>query len=198
MRSTLSNTAAVRATFLVTAAALVVAFVPALAVARTARGKAPTNTARPTIHGRAFRGRIVTASRGTWKHRPRSFAYRWKVCDRRGHRCRTAKPTSAQPPSRPKSADVHRPAAASLEWAARVRAQHCAEPLTDWAPMMSAILSALSSPPRTGGGPRACGPRRRRLSPALGNVLQPSSGLLATSTSSVIIASTSARASRAR
>jgi hypothetical protein len=92
------NIAAVRATRWATAAAvLAFAVVPGVAFARKHREHAPKNMKRPTVRGRAVRGALMTASRGRWTHRPKSYAYRWELCNRRGRGCkRQPRPRTAR------------------------------------------------------------------------------------------------------
>ena len=52
------------------------------------RVPAPRNLRHPTISGAAQIGLPLSASPGRWSGAPRSFAYRWLRCNRRGRRCR--------------------------------------------------------------------------------------------------------------
>jgi DNA-binding beta-propeller fold protein YncE len=49
----------------------------------------PRNRRHPTISGAAQAGQPLSASAGSWSGAPRSYAYRWLRCDRRGRRCRS-------------------------------------------------------------------------------------------------------------
>jgi sugar lactone lactonase YvrE len=53
-----------------------------------ARLLVPRNLRHPTISGAAQAGQPLSASPGSWSGAPRSYAYRWLRCDRRGRRCR--------------------------------------------------------------------------------------------------------------
>jgi DNA-binding beta-propeller fold protein YncE len=63
-------------------------YAPMGSVAWPARLLPPRNLRRPTISGVAQSGRRLSASRGSWSGAPRSYAYRWSRCDRRGRHCR--------------------------------------------------------------------------------------------------------------
>jgi hypothetical protein len=47
----------------------------------------PVNTALPTIGGAAAQSETLTASRGSWKNTPTSYAYQWEICDAAGESC---------------------------------------------------------------------------------------------------------------
>jgi hypothetical protein len=47
----------------------------------------PVNVSPPTIAGAARAGTVLTASSGSWRNRPTSYAYRWSRCDPAGGGC---------------------------------------------------------------------------------------------------------------
>jgi hypothetical protein len=47
----------------------------------------PVNTSPPTISGTAIQGQTLTANRGSWSHRPTSYAYQWQRCNASGGSC---------------------------------------------------------------------------------------------------------------
>jgi hypothetical protein len=49
--------------------------------------EAPANTAAPTITGSAIVGERVSASTGSWRGDPTSYAYQWEDCDALGEGC---------------------------------------------------------------------------------------------------------------
>ncbi len=48
---------------------------------------APTNSAPPTISGKAVEGETLAASTGTWSNDPISYTYQWEACDTAGEAC---------------------------------------------------------------------------------------------------------------
>ena len=55
--------------------------------ASAAAGARPTRVKPPRISGAARVGARLVATRGGWRRRPRSFAFRWMRCDRGGAHC---------------------------------------------------------------------------------------------------------------
>ena len=53
----------------------------------TVKGNKPANTVLPTISGATRRGQALTASKGSWKYAPTSYAYRWRRCNSAGASC---------------------------------------------------------------------------------------------------------------
>ncbi|MGA9761596.1 MAG: hypothetical protein WBQ14_04155 [Gaiellaceae bacterium] len=47
----------------------------------------PENTVLPTILGATRQGQALTASKGSWKYAPTSYAYRWRRCNKAGASC---------------------------------------------------------------------------------------------------------------
>jgi fibronectin type 3 domain-containing protein len=47
----------------------------------------PVNTSPPTISGTTVQGKTLTASPGSWSHKPTSYAYQWKRCNSSGGAC---------------------------------------------------------------------------------------------------------------
>jgi hypothetical protein len=66
-------------------AASLFALTAGIGSARTA--VAPSNTAAPTISGKAQVGELLKADNGTWSGNPTSFAYQWRICDQNGNGC---------------------------------------------------------------------------------------------------------------
>jgi WD40 repeat protein len=56
--------------------------------ASAARLVRSVNVRRPTITGTAQAGQRLTASPGSWSHKPKSYAYRWWRCNPGGRRCK--------------------------------------------------------------------------------------------------------------
>lgn len=70
---------------LVVAVAATITATLALPAGGSARvAAAPTNTAEPSISGRAAVGSTLTASRGSWSGNPTSYAYQWVRCGSNG------------------------------------------------------------------------------------------------------------------
>jgi hypothetical protein len=57
--------------------------------ATAARASRPTKLKPPRISGSAQSGQRLTASRGSWSHKPKSYRYSWKRCNARGTGCKT-------------------------------------------------------------------------------------------------------------
>jgi virginiamycin B lyase len=47
----------------------------------------PENLAPPAISGATTEGQVLTASAGSWKNSPTSFAYQWLTCEASGNNC---------------------------------------------------------------------------------------------------------------
>jgi WD40 repeat protein len=54
-----------------------------------AAGSRPSILRAPTISGQSVAGTLLRAHHGSWSHRPGSYSYAWRRCDRAGRRCRT-------------------------------------------------------------------------------------------------------------
>ncbi|MGD0454005.1 MAG: hypothetical protein ABSB69_10445 [Solirubrobacteraceae bacterium] len=51
-------------------------------------GTAPSNTALPTVSGKAVDGQLLETTNGTWSGtEPITYAYQWQVCNRQGKEC---------------------------------------------------------------------------------------------------------------
>jgi WD40 repeat protein len=59
-----------------------------LASVAVAGGSRPIEWRPPRISGTARAGLRLTASHGSWRHGPRSYAYRWKRCNSKGRSCK--------------------------------------------------------------------------------------------------------------
>jgi alpha-tubulin suppressor-like RCC1 family protein len=91
-----------RALVLVLAIVCVLVLLPVSAVA----GTAPSNTALPTLSGKALDGQLLEATTGTWSGtEPITYAYQWQVCNRQGKECENL-PLATEPSYRVSSADV--------------------------------------------------------------------------------------------
>lgn len=51
-------------------------------------GVRPVDSRRPAISGKAQVGQRLHASRGSWSHKPRSYAYQWWRCNSSGNHCK--------------------------------------------------------------------------------------------------------------
>ncbi len=89
--------------------AFVIAFGGALALlagGALASGTVPSNTALPTVSGKAVDGQLLETTNGTWSGtEPITYAYQWQMCNRQGKECENL-PSATESRYRVASADV--------------------------------------------------------------------------------------------